>query len=128
MMVDRLCFMLLLLVTSCILESVWSLSTVTATTTTCGRPRTVVRLDQDASCRPKHDVKLRRLETMVLFAANDDDDSVKNENLQAFLGGSDDEPPVIRRDSNAPDIDGAIWEDLETGRPPQLLVMKQVSE
>ena len=35
--------------------------------------------------------------------------------------------PIIIRGSDADDIDGSIWEDLETGEPPKWLVMKEVS-
>lgn len=37
------------------------------------------------------------------------------------------EQPIIIRGSDADGIDGAIWEDLETGEPPKWMVMKEVS-
>jgi hypothetical protein len=40
----------------------------------------------------------------------------------------DDEELVIIRGSKSDDIDGAIWEDLESGQPPKWLVMKEVSK
>ena len=64
----------------------------------------------------------------ILFLTSNND----NENLQsAFLGDNaeDDETQqeVIIRGSDSDNIDGSIWEDLETGRPPEIMVMKEVS-
>jgi hypothetical protein len=33
---------------------------------------------------------------------------------------------MIFRGGDGDDIDGAVWEDLETGQPPKWLIMKQV--
>ena len=38
----------------------------------------------------------------------------------------DADTPIIIRGSDNDDIDGSIWEDAETGQPPEWLVMKEV--
>jgi len=40
----------------------------------------------------------------------------------------DKEEMVIFRGSDGDEIDGAVWENIETGQPPQWLVMKEVRE
>jgi hypothetical protein len=71
--------------------------------------------------------------TVVLYqSSNDDadvdvDDDSSKTSEENFFGSGKDGEPVIFKKGDAPDIDGSIWENVETGRPPQIMVMKQVS-
>lgn len=60
---------------------------------------------------------------MIGILATKDDDAEGD----VFKWDGSDEDSIIIRDSEADDIDGSIWEDLETGQPPEWLIMKEVS-
>ena len=60
-------------------------------------------------------------------------DMDKDEDLNSILGWDPNDedsetPEIIIRGSENDTIDGSIWEDLETGQPPQWMVMKEVSK
>jgi hypothetical protein len=57
-----------------------------------------------------------------LWASSDDKESLPN-GLESF-----DSMPVIIRGSEDDDLDDAIWDDIETGQPPEWMVMKEVSQ
>lgn len=57
-----------------------------------------------------------------LWASPDDEANVLNEME------SSDSMPVIVRGSEEDDLDDATWEDIETGQPPEWMVMKEVSQ
>jgi hypothetical protein len=124
-------------------------STAIIPTTTLTTTTTTTRLAFASSplylqvCRGRRDAIVPlQLDSTVLFGANNDSEYdgekgsrilKEDENLRdAFVLGGDGDPlPILytRRVSNTDDdIDWAIWEDLETGRPPELLVMKEVSQ
>lgn len=50
----------------------------------------------------------------------------KEEEELPFPLDIDGDTPIIIRGSENDDIDGSIWEDAETGQPPEWLVMKEV--
>ena len=55
----------------------------------------------------------------------------EEEAIKMMLDGvefeGDTKPEIIRLDPNANDVDGAMFEDIETGKPSQMMVMKEVS-
>jgi hypothetical protein len=57
---------------------------------------------------------------------NSQDDDELDLLEKAFGDGAT--PEVIVRGSDADNIDGSVWEDLETGEPPRWMIMKEVSE
>ena len=59
-----------------------------------------------------------------LSASSDDKENVPN-----GLGlESSDSMPVIVRGSEEDDLGDGVWDDIETGQPPQWMVMKEVSQ
>jgi hypothetical protein len=52
-----------------------------------------------------------------MFASNDEDNAQDMES----------ETPVLIRAEDMEDIDGSIFEDMDTGKPPEWMVMKEVS-
>jgi hypothetical protein len=65
----------------------------------------------------------RQQRIFALASGRKEDD----ENDPFFNLDADGEMPVVIRGSDNDDIDGSIWEDIETGQPSELLVMKEVS-
>lgn len=61
-------------------------------------------------------------ECLTVFASGED-----NNEIGSQWNPENDDDRVIIRGSEYDDIDGSIWEDLETGQPPKWLVMKEVS-
>ena len=59
-----------------------------------------------------------------ILAAKDEDE--REEDIFSWDPESG-EDPIIIRGSDADEIDGSLWEDIETGQPPKWLVMKEVS-
>ena len=62
----------------------------------------------------------------ILLAANNNANDELERRIQSFLGDDESVERVVVRGSDTDDIDGAIWEDLETGKPPEIMVMKEV--
>jgi hypothetical protein len=63
--------------------------------------------------------------TMYAFS-NENKDAFGGENEMETLG--DDEMLIIFRGSEDVEIYDALWEDIETGQPPQWMVIKEVRE
>jgi hypothetical protein len=62
-----------------------------------------------------------------LYASSDNNQEEEEEIFDFNKALADGSTPVFIRGSGNDDIDGSIWEDLETGQPPQWMVMKEVS-
>lgn len=88
-------------------------------TTAFAPPKTTERR-QLARCLPHRTAPSCRPRIFALASGKEDDDEM-------FAFDLNGEEPVILRGSDSEDIDGAIFEDLETGKPPEWLVMKEVS-
>ena len=63
-----------------------------------------------------------------VLKANDNDKSQGEEEFDIKKALEDGSAPVIMRGSASDDLDESIWEDLETGQPPQWVVTKEVSK
>jgi hypothetical protein len=82
-------------------------------------------------CRPIVGTHQRQRWIAPLFLSSDSNENSQDDDEldlleKAFGDGAT--PEVIVRGSDADNIDGSVWEDLETGEPPRWMIMKEVSE
>ncbi|CAJ1954459.1 unnamed protein product [Cylindrotheca closterium] len=66
-----------------------------------------------------------RMQSTRLFAIPREEDAIERL-LEGVEFDGDTTPEIIRLAPNAKDVDGAMFEDIETGKPSEMMVMKEL--